>query len=246
MTHAEMAELYELYVLGVLEPELAAEIEAHLRDGCEHCSEKIALAARVTAAMAGLAEPKQPSAGLKDRVLASIQRAPLAEIKRPQTHRPWLIPLLAAACLILLASSIWSTSALNRTRDELTAMRTERNQLRSALEVLGRSDTRAVQFGRAETVPHGRVLANRTGGLVFVGSKLPALAQNRTYQLWLIPNTGAPVSAGVFRPTSSGDSVQVSQLAADPARNKAVAVSVEPDGGSPAPTTTPILVVPLS
>ena len=35
MTHPEMNELYELYLLGALEPELAREIETHLIDRCE-------------------------------------------------------------------------------------------------------------------------------------------------------------------------------------------------------------------
>jgi hypothetical protein len=34
MTHPEMNELYELYVLRALEPELASEIESHLVDQC--------------------------------------------------------------------------------------------------------------------------------------------------------------------------------------------------------------------
>ena len=80
---------------------------------------------------------------------------------------------------------------------------------------------------------------------MFVGGGLPALATNRTFQLWLIPNSGAPESQGVFGRTPSGDAVQVRPSAFDPSRYKAVAVSVEPQGGSPAPSTTPILIVPL-
>ncbi len=44
MTHSEMDELYELFVLRTLERELASEIERHLRDGCTHCESKIARA----------------------------------------------------------------------------------------------------------------------------------------------------------------------------------------------------------
>ncbi len=41
MTHSEMDELYELYALGALEPEPAAEIEAHLTTQCSYCMERI-------------------------------------------------------------------------------------------------------------------------------------------------------------------------------------------------------------
>ena len=246
MTHAEMEFLYELYVLGALEPEQAVEIDAHLKDGCQECTAGVAEATRVAAALAGLAELAEPPAELRERVLASVRRrTQVTPMKKPNRFS-WLAPALAAACVLLAIAAGWSGSQLSQVKEELAAVQGERNQLRSALEILSRSDTRAVQFGRAQSVPHGRVLANRGGGLVFVGSQLPRLAANRTYQLWLIPNTGTPRSAGVFRPNAAGDSVQVSQLAANPAENKAVAVSIEPDGGSPAPTTTPIIVVPLS
>lgn len=246
MTHAEMESLYELYVLGVLEPDLAAEIDAHLKDDCQECTAGVARATRVVAALSGLAEPVQPPPELRDRVLASVRRRPEVTPIRKPNRLSWLAPALAAACVILAVAAGWFGSQLNKAQDELATVRGERNQLRSALEILSKSDTRAVQFGRAQTVPHGRVLASRGGGLVFVGSNLPRLAANRTYQLWLVPNTGAPKSGGLFKPNAAGDSVQVSQIAANPAENKAVAVSIEPEGGSPAPTTTPIIVVPLS
>ena len=94
--------------------------------------------------------------------------------------------------------------------------------------------------------PQGRVFVNRTGGLVFTASRLPQLANNRTYELWLVPpRGGAPRAAGLFQADANSDAVRVSSVQVDPANAAAVAVSVEPTGGSPAPTTTPIIVVPL-
>ena len=239
MTHAEMEELYELYALGLLEPELSTEIEQHIETHCTHCLSRLSAALEVTAAMAGMAEEVKPPARLRERVIASVAR------KKHSQKWLWAFSGLAAATAALLVFSIYTSSESNRVRDELARVRGERNELRAALEVLSRSDTRTVQFGRAENVPHGRVLVNRGGGLVFVGSRLPQLAANRTYQLWVIPNTGNPESSGVFQPNPAGDSVTVSGRAVDPAQYKAVAVSVEPSGGSPQPTTTPILVIPL-
>lgn len=68
---------------------------------------------------------------------------------------------------------------------------------------------------------------------------LSAPPEGHTYQAWQIVN-GAPVSVGVLN-THSG------QLAftADLDSASAIALSVEPMGGSAAPTTTPILVTEL-
>jgi Anti-sigma-K factor rskA len=239
MTHAEMDELYQLYAMGALEPELTFEINEHVREQCLYCLEHVRDASRLSAALAGIAEQREAPTSLRHRVLASI-----APVRRSRNWMP-VVAGLAAACMALLAFSLWSGRQVARMRDQLAALRGERDQLRAALEIMGRSETRSVQFGRTEDVPHGRVFLNRASGLVFLGSQLPQLASDRTFELWLIPRTGAPRPAGLFRPNAAGDSVNVSSVPVDPSETKAVAVSVEPREGSSAPTTTPILVVPL-
>lgn len=239
MTHAEMDELYELYVLGALEPEPALEIEAHLRENCAHCAERVGEALQTAAALSALAEPVKPPKSLRDRVVSSV-----GPVKR---SRNWTLVLaaLCAACLALLVFSLWSSDEMRRMREQLSAVRGERDELRSAIVLLTRSDTRAVQFGHAEDAPHGRVLVSRTGGLVFVGSQLPPLGADKTFELWLIPAKGAPQAAGVFRPNPSGESVHISPVPVDASNTSAVAVSIEPRQGSTAPTTKPIVVVPI-
>lgn len=238
MTHAEMNELYELYALGVLEPELATEIERHLDEQCAYCWEHLRAASELTAALAEVAEPVAPPPQLRDRVLSRVVS------RKPARSWSFAALALAAACLALLAFSIASRLAMRHMQEQLTALVQERDQLRSAVEILSRPETRTVEFGKAENVPHGRVLVSRRGGLVFVGSQLPQLASNQTFELWLLPVTGPPQPAGLFRPNQAGDSVNVSPPV-DTSTTKAVAVSIEPRQGSTAPTTKPILVVPL-
>lgn len=269
MTHAEMDGFYELYALGVLESEAANEIDAHLRDECAYCLEHVREALQVTTGLAALADAVMPPAHLRARVLGGL--------KSPTRSRNWLFAVVAlsAACVALVVFSLWSTGQMRRMRqqlsdvlgerdelrsaiqilttsdtravesirEQLTSVRDERNRLRSLIAVLTRPDTRVVEFGRGRNVPHGRIFVNGAGGLVFVGSQLPALAGDRTFELWLVPHKGAPQPAGLFRPNASGESVHVSQVPAD--GSKAIAVSIEPRRGSTAPTTKPILVVPL-
>jgi len=239
MTHDEMNELYELYVLGVLEQEETAAIEEHVRTQCEYCMAHISDAALVAASLSGLADSQKPPVRLRQRVIASV---------KPETTKTrgwfWAVAALSAACVALIALAVSSRSSIRTYRDQISELTAERSQLREAVEILSRSETRTVQFGRADNQAHGRVFVNRNRGLVFVGSQLPQLAANRTFQLWLIPAAGAPQSAGLFRPNPAGDFVNVQTRPIDTGI-QAVAVSVEPEGGSPAPTTTPILVVPL-
>jgi anti-sigma-K factor RskA len=239
MTHDEMNELYELYVLGALEQEETAAMEEHVRTQCEYCMAHISDAALVVASLSGLADSQKPPARLRQRVITLV---------KPETTKTrgwfWAVAALSAACVALITLAVSSRSSIRTYRDQISELTAERSQLREAVEILSRSETRTVQFGRADDQAHGRVFVNRNRGLVFVGSQLPQLAANRTFQLWLIPAAGAPQSAGVFRPNPAGDFVNVQTRPIDTGI-QAVAVSVEPEGGSPAPTTTPILVVPL-
>jgi anti-sigma-K factor RskA len=240
MTHSEMDELYDLYALGALEPGVATEIESHLADGCTYCRGHLQAGLELSAALAGMAEPVMPPSGLRKRVMASV--AP-----RMRPSRNWTVAIagLSAACLALLAWSLWSGVQMSQLSSQVASLTTDRDQLRTALEVMARSGTRTVQFGNRDNVPHGRVFVNPKGGLVFVGSRLPQLAANQTFELWVVPRSGAPKPAGLFRPNGFGDSVHISTEAVDPSQAQAVAVSVEPLKGSSVPTRI-ILVVSLA
>jgi anti-sigma-K factor RskA len=237
MSHSDMEELYELFVLGTLEPEPASEIEQHLREGCTYCEIKVRDARRLMAAVAESVDITPAPGHLRERVLSSIRP------KRAATPSASLY-VLAGLCAALLAICVWLGTETRELRDQLTEASRERLALESALKSLGRSGTRTIQFGKTDQ-PGGKVFVNPAGGLVFVAERLPKLAPDRTFQLWLVPPSGAPRSAGLFRSDANGSSVTVSSAAVDPATTKAVAVSVEPASGSSAPTTTPIIVAAL-
>jgi len=241
MTHPEMNELYELYLLGTLEPEPASEIETHVIDRCEYCEERLREAALVVTAMSGMAEQLEPPKHLRERVLASV-RPPAVRPHGQTANWIYAVAGLAAACVLLFVYTLWSANTSRSLRAEISTLTQERDQLRSAVEVLSRPDTRMVQFGK-ENAARGRVFLSRNGGVVFAGSQLPQLASDKTFQLWLIPANGAPRSAGLFRANAQGGFVNVVPGPLNLTQIQAVAVSVEPRQGSPAPTTTPILVV---
>jgi anti-sigma-K factor RskA len=239
MTHAEMDELYELYALGALEVELAAQIDEHVATQCQYCLEHIREAVNATAMLSGLSDSLEAPSNVRERLLAGL---------RPRkSARRWsfAVPVLALACAALLVFGIWSTNQLSGIRSELDRVVGERDQLRSAVEILTKSETRTVRFGQSDQVAHGRVFVNKSGGFVFVGSELPKIAADKTFELWLVPAKGAPAPAGLVRANAAGDFVHVSQTPVDVSRIAAIAVSVEPRAGSAAPTTKPFIIVPL-
>lgn len=244
MTHPEMDELYELYSLGALDFNDAVQIDEHVVEGCEYCLAHIREAVTFTTGFSGLADMVEPPPGLKSRILRSIEPENAAA---PAAPRWWAgFAVLAAACVALGIFSFWSVQQSHEVRAQLGRAVGERNQLRAALQILTEQQTRTVRFGQSGDSPHGWLFVNRDSGFVFVGSRLPEIASDRTFELWLVPGKGNPAPAGLFRPNASGQFVLTSQTPITPAQYAAIAVSVEPRAGSSAPTTKPFLIVPLS
>lgn len=238
MTHEEMKELYELYLLGVLEPEAAEEIDRHYREGCPDCRTGLRRAMFVNAALSGLAEPAEPSPQLRSRIAAMVSA-------RGRSRRSWLEYAAIAASIALLCWSLFMLSQLRHERSRLATLAFERDRLQSVIQFLTEQRTLVTRSSAPQAGPNVRVFVAPAQGFVFVGSGLPSIERDRTFQLWVVPSSGAPRPAGLFRAQDS-NAVYVSHTNIDLTRAAAIAVSVEPQGGSPAPTTKPFVLVPLS
>lgn len=91
------------------------------------------------------------------------------------------------------------------------------------------------------TTDCGTVVAS--GGVLRLDAHLPALANGKVYQAWIIHPKQSPIPEPTFTVASGGEG-SVS-MDATPAPGDIVAVTVEPSGGSQAPTTKPILIATL-
>ncbi len=92
--------------------------------------------------------------------------------------------------------------------------------------------TGAKQGARAELV----VLEG--DGAVLMAEDMPPLPEGQTYQIWVIEDD-TPEPSGLFEPADG----PVAAVVESPLEGAdAVAVTVEPEGGSPQPTSDPMLV----
>jgi hypothetical protein len=86
-----------------------------------------------------------------------------------------------------------------------------------------------------------QLLWSRSRGLVFSGSRLPALAAGTTYQMWLLTN-GEPVSVGLLTPDAAGRvTLATDAPPAVPRPVIGVSVTTEPTGGRRAPSGAVVL-----
>ena len=103
-------------------------------------------------------------------------------------------------------------------------------------------DMHAAALSATGQPPSVRLFWNTTTGNVLIAAfDLPPADAGRIYQLWGIPEGANPVSLGTFQ--TGADSTAVVSRPVPPGFDFELgAVTDEPAGGSPQPTTTPFLV----
>jgi hypothetical protein len=90
--------------------------------------------------------------------------------------------------------------------------------------------------------PMGRMMWNRTSNdWIMVTYNMQQPKPGRTYQVWLVTDK-EKISAGTFRPDSSGSTMMHAHYAMAPNALRAIAITEEPEGGMPSPTG-PMVVV---
>lgn len=256
------------HALGALTPDERAACDRWLEESAEAREELARLRADV--ARLGLAAPEAAlPPDLKARVLAraferrpparsGVAAATTAGVEAAPSRWPWLA---AAASLLLaagLAALAWHLNGrlldlqaqLADARREATAVRQDLVALRTASEgataqlaVLLAPDSRRIDLAGQAVAPgaSARAWLSPSRGLVFEALNLPAVPAGRTYQLWIV-TANAPVSAAVFTPDADGTARLSGAAPPSLEAVAALAVTLEPGGGVPAPTGDKYLV----
>ncbi len=228
MTCEELRGEYGAWALGIAEDPERSEIAAHLARECPECVAGVRSAMATTAAMSRAIAGAEPSKQLRKRVIGMVAPAP-----RPVfVFLPWVASALLA--IALLSVAITGRKPNSAPPDQDTT------KLAQALSILNDPVAKDVTFG--DPAARGRVFVS-PNGVVLIAAHLPKLEANRTFELWVLPATGNPVPAGTFHgETISNSSSAVYVYQGSTANAAAVAVTIEPEGGSPQPTTTPFIV----
>ncbi len=216
-----------MLALGMLSEGEAAAVRAHIAQ-CAECSAEyrrfLSVVGMLALAAADPTAPAVPGRRLKKRLMTQVQ---------PRKQAPVLAYALAAACLIAaIVLGVLYGSLVHRNGAMQAQLRRERTALS---DVLSPSAQRYTVSG-GEVVRHGPVvyLALRN---------LRALPHGKSYQAWTLPKGSKKMAPSItFRAQGQ---LTLIRLPVQGSRIAAVAVSVEPSGGSSQPTTKPLFVAKL-
>ncbi|WP_328497317.1 anti-sigma factor [Streptomyces sp. NBC_00414] len=234
------------YALDALEPHEHKRFEKHLKR-CDDCAAEVR-ALREDAVRLAWSTAAPAPAAMRDRVLMAVRTtpqepAPAQSQARTRPERapsrarrspfsPFLVPLASTtAAAALVVAALFGMQA-SRTQDQLSA---ERAQAREIAHVLAAPDARSGTGRDANGQGIGVVASASRHAAVVTSAGLGTPSNDRVHQLWLMRPEGKPRSLGLL----DGDTpLMATGLNTDAT---SLAVTVEPSGGSPQPTTAPVV-----
>lgn len=224
------------YALDCLNEEEKRQVAGHLNQ-CASCQAELDSYRRIVDVLYLAVPESEPPTGLKQRILDEVQqkRAPVqSDITLPAWRRFWdriqgAAPGWAYVTLVLLVilsvSNLWMFQRTKRLEANIPA------------------EFRTITLAGTGTAPNasGLLVLSQDGNLgTLVVDNLPVLDSARQYQLWLIKD-GARTSGGVFSVSDGGYGAL--KISSDqPLRDfTTFGITIEPVGGSPAPTGEKVL-----
>lgn len=222
MPHVEG--LLGAYALDAVDDAERAQVEEHLQE-CPRCVEELRTYADTAGWLSeGLQTPPPPR--LRGRLLDQVAQE--ATVVRPmrRTRRPaqWLAGVAAAGLIAVGGWGIWAALDEDLTPTQQVV------QAADAVQHEARVD------GHTLTV----VTSQEQERAVLLSTDLPDLEEGQVYQAWFVRGDGVIESAGVL-PDPGADA----ELSGNPQGSTALALSVEPEGGSQRPSSEPIAQIPL-
>ncbi len=211
---------------------------------------------REVGALMAYAAPHTPApAALRDRILGEARQVrPIATAptSRARTRRTGWIPWVAAAACAAFAVLMYSgqrqaREAMVALSGELTQVRTELQEKERTLTAFMGPEVHVVSLAEADNKPTARVYWNHTRNVFIVTAfNVPRAPEGKVYQLWAISKAlKAPLSMGTFNTDEQGRATVIVPVGTDVNGVDVVelcAMTLEPAGGSPAPTESPRLV----
>ena len=246
MTSPDIHALGGAYALDAVDDLERAAFDRHLAE-CEACLLEVA-EYRETVTRLAEGSWSVPPPRMREQVLARAAATPQLPPHGQRREAPPRWPAgagstaAAAAVAVLGAGAAVTTYAVQEQRlgAERAVVAAAQERAARIQSVLAAPDA-ALRAG--ELTGGGRVtvvVSDTEDAGVVVLADAPAPGPDRAYQLWVVDGV-TPISVGLL---PAGQS-QATELIEGVRGRAAFAVSLEPAGGSPAPSTTPLVGIPL-
>ena len=242
MDQERFEDLKDAYVLGALPEEERLELEQYLAAHPDLQAEMEELSA-VAGLLAFSVREQEPAPDLRRRIMDTVEAEAVQSCtsqRRSWPGRLWEAVgprdlALGAAAVLAIGLFSWSMLLQGEVRDlqgRVQSLQSQPQDQSQGPQMIALGGAGTEQGVRAE------LLTLKDDRAVLVAENMPPAPEGKTYQIWVIKGD-TPKPSGLFEP--KGDSIAA--VVENPVEGAdAVAVTVEPQGGSKKPTTDPMLV----
>jgi anti-sigma-K factor RskA len=229
---AELQPQIAAYALG--ETEAAAELLEHLAE-CPACQRDLRAYVQVARMLPYDAPNVAPPPDLRARILSAVEES-AAGI--PAASPPVSPPESRLALVALVALLGWNITLQRQLRTQAAQIAASRANWQTMIVLL--NDPAVRWYAVAGDTANGHFWATPQGKVAcLVAQRLPAVRNDQVYQVWLV-HGGEHTSGGVFEAREGNGWILIRST--EPLANyDFVGVTIEPRGGSAAPTSRPIL-----
>jgi len=230
------------YALEALDEDEARALEEHLQT-CASCRQELAAYRELSQGLLAALPPRQPSAEVRRRLQGSLSSRPVPSSSK-RNWSPGQIAL-GVALVLLLGITLFSAFQMQALQRQQAVLARRINDGQTALAMLAYPSTRTLPLDKGNIAGNLLVDPDRNVAALIVWD-LPVLPADQTYQIWLVDPLGNRVSGGTFRSEEDQPFTTVSIFAPAAFSNfSGLGVTVEPAGGSTAPTGRNVLKVSL-
>jgi anti-sigma-K factor RskA len=232
--HITFQENLSAYALGALDANETITLENHLQT-CEPCRAELADYQRISAGLLSALPPQSPRPALK-RILQKRLETP-----RPQIKFSFSQIAITGAFILLLALNIVSLLQIYSLKQQQAELNSQHYSEQTAISMLAYPGAQPITFDQNGISGSLLVDTNRNLLAVFAWHLPPAPA-GKTYQMWLMDAKGNRTSGGFLAPDTDQLFVMAVIASPGPLTNfTGLGVTLEPSGGSPAPTGPRVL-----
>lgn len=237
--HEQFDDDLALYALGSLDLPEKMVLEEHLRE-CSACRLELQeLRGDMSLLSLSAAGPKPPARS-RQRLLAAMAKEPRRRVVIQEKRGfSWVAGLIGAALVVLSFALAVQNGALHRDLDNLKARDARQaadiQQAKEILATLLDPEAQRITLVAANNAPQpqGKAMYRKNShSLIFMASNLPPLPPEKMYELWLIPMSGAPIPAGMFKPDTKGSAMVMNPPLPEGVEAKNFAVTLEDESGS--------------
>ena len=232
-SHAPFRENIPAYAIGALDAKDTHALEAHLKT-CASCRAELAEYRSLSDSLLTAVPPKQPPAALRKRLQSQL---PSAQKTKPQQWN-WSFSQLALgiSLILLLAMNLYSILQMRTMQLEQTRLNSQYRTSQIVLSMLAYPNTERVIINSDKVV--GSLVLDKDRDIVaIIIWNMPELPEDETYQVWLRDAQGERISGGIFTPEpDEAYTTKIVFLKQSLSDFAGIGVTVEPAGGSDAPT----------